>query len=63
MQIFYEKKGAISVFLSVILLPMLIVALLATDGSKNLQRKNGDRRCWRDGDERSLGPVQCETEG
>ena len=27
MQIFYEKKGAISVFLSVILLPMLIVEI------------------------------------
>ena len=34
MQIFYEKKGAISVFLSVILLPMLIVALLATDAAR-----------------------------
>lgn len=34
MQLFYEKKGAISVFLSVILLPMLIVALLANDAAR-----------------------------
>ena len=34
MQMFCEKKGAISVFLSVILLPMLIVALLANDAAR-----------------------------
>lgn len=40
MQIFYEKKGAISVFLSVILLPMLIVALLATDAARIYSAKS-----------------------
>lgn len=34
MQLFYDKKGAISVFLSVILLPMLIVALLVNDAAR-----------------------------
>lgn len=34
MRLFCEKKGAISVFLSVILLPMLIVALLANDAAR-----------------------------
>lgn len=34
MQIFYKKKGAISVFLSVILLPTLIFAMLATDAAR-----------------------------
>ena len=34
MRLFCEKKGAISVFLSLILLPMLIVALLANDAAR-----------------------------
>ena len=34
MRLFCEKKGAISVFLTVILLPMLIVALLANDAAR-----------------------------
>ena len=33
-QLFCKKKGAISVFLSVILMPMLIVAFLATDAAR-----------------------------
>ena len=34
MRLFCEKKGAISVFLTVILLPVLIVALLANDAAR-----------------------------
>ena len=60
MQIFYEKKGAISVFLSVILLPMLIVALLANDAA----RINSAKSVIADAGEMAMnaGLAQYETE-